>query len=269
MAKYNKSQLYFFKFPNNFFESDEIEDILSDYDGPSIVIFYLKLILLATNKMGYLCKIIAGELKAYTIEELCRKTNTDIEDLKRWTKRLNDVGLLELKDDMIFIEDALKYTNQTVSAFKKQLQRNSEDICPPICPPEEDIRNQNLDIRNKNKEKRNNNLDCSFEQLQEEETDPALQDIVYRVITHLNKKAFKNFKPETKKTIGLIKLRLSEGYTEEDFIKVIDKMTPCWLSNGELEQYLRPITLFGDKFEDYLYGNWQRTETDWESQYYR
>ena len=105
----------------------EIEDILSDYDGPSIVIFYLKLILLATNKMGYLCKIIAGELKSYSPEELCKKTDTDMEDLKRWTKRLNDVGLLELKDDMIFIEDALKYTNQTVGAFKKQLQRNSED----------------------------------------------------------------------------------------------------------------------------------------------
>lgn len=74
------------------------------------------------------------------------------------------MGLLELRDDMIFIEDALKYTNQTVGAFKKQLQRNSEEICPPICPPEEDIRNQNLDIRNKNQEIRNKNLDCFFEQ---------------------------------------------------------------------------------------------------------
>ena len=268
MAKYNKSQLYFFKFPNNFFESDEIEDILSDYDGPSIVIFYLKLILLATNKMGYLCKIIAGELKSYSPEELCKKTDTDMEDLKRWTKRLNDVGLLELKDDMIFIEDALNYTNQTVGAFKKQLQRNNEEICPLNCPPEEDIRNQNLELRNQNSEIINNKKDCSSERL-EVDTHPALQDIVYRVVNYLNKKAFKNFKPDTKKTIDLIKLRLSEEYTEEDFYKVIDKMTNCWLSNGELDKYLRPITLFGDKFEDYLYGDWERQETDWESQYYR
>lgn len=66
-----------------------------------------------------------------------------MEDLKRWMKRPNDVGLRELKDDMLFIEDALKYTNQTVGTFKKQLQRNSEEICPPNFPPEEDIRNQN------------------------------------------------------------------------------------------------------------------------------
>ena len=72
-AKYNKSQLYFFKFPNTFFDSDEIEDILKDDDGPSIVILYLKLILLATNKMGYLGRIIDGELKPYTTEELYKK----------------------------------------------------------------------------------------------------------------------------------------------------------------------------------------------------
>ena len=93
-----------------------------------------------------------------------------MEGLKRWMKRLNDVGLIELKDDMLFIEDILKYTNQTVGAFKKQLQRNSEKICPPNCPPEEDVRNQNLDIRNMNQEIRNNNLDCSFEQQEEKIT---------------------------------------------------------------------------------------------------
>ena len=95
-----------------------------------------------------------------------------------------------------------------------------------------------------------------------------MQDIVYKLVNYLNKKAFKNFKPDTKKTINLIKLRLSEGYTEEDFYKVIDKMTECWLSNGELEQYLRPITLFGDNFDSYLNEDWERQETDWQSQYY-
>lgn len=268
MAKYNKSQLYFFKFPNTFFDSDEIEDILKDDDGPNIVILYLKLILLATNKMGYLGRIISGELKPYTPKDLYRKTDTDEEDFIKWTKKLYDVGLLELKDNMIFIEDALKYTNQTVGAFKKQLQRNSEEICPPDCPPEEDIRIQNQELRNKNSEIINNKKDCSSEQLLEVDTHPALQDIVCRVVNYLNKKAFKNFKPDTKKTIDLIKLRLSEGYTEEDFIKVIDKMTACWLSNGELEQYLRPITLFGDNFYSYLNDDWERQETDWQSQYY-
>ena len=69
-------------------------------------------------------------------------------------------------------------------------------------------------------------------------------------------------------TLRLIASAMCLANNVEDFIKVIDKMTECWLSNGELEQYLRPITLFGDKFEDYLYGDWERQETDWQSQYY-
>ena len=70
MANYNKTQMYFFKFPNTFFDKDEIEELLSDFDGANTVILYLRLITLATNKEGYLGKIIAGELKPYSLEEL-------------------------------------------------------------------------------------------------------------------------------------------------------------------------------------------------------
>ncbi len=269
MAKYNKTKMYFFKFPESFFDTDEIEELSNDYDGDSTIILYLKLINIAMNKCGYLCRVISGELIPYSTEELARKTNTDEDILKRRIIRLKELGLLELKDGMIYIEEALNYTNQTVSAEKKQKQRNNKvDKCPPNCPP--DIRNQKLDTRdktldNRNIEERNNN--CSFEQQEAEKPYPALQDICYRVINYLNKKTFKHFKPDSKETVALIKLRLSEGYTEEDFIKVIDKMTECWLSNGQLEKYLRPTTLFGNNFQSYLIDDWERQEADWSSKY--
>lgn len=263
----------FFKFPNTFFDKDEIEELLSDFDGANTVILYLRLITLATNKEGYLCKLIAGELKPYSLEELSRKTNTDIDELKDRMTRLKEVGLIELKDNMIFIEEALNYTNQTVGAEKKEKQRkkkkekdkNQEDICPPDI----EERNNILETRNQNIETINNiNNNSRLLVRQEDKPNPELQDICYQIVTYLNKKTFKNFKPESKKTVDLIKLRLSEGYALDDFYKVIDKMTQCWLSNGRLEEYLRPITLFGDKFEEYLEGNWERNEVDWSSQYY-
>lgn len=144
------------------------------------------------------------------------------------------------------------------------------DKCPPNCPPDIDNRNQNLDIRNqnldnRNKEKRNNN--CFSEPQEEDTTYPAWQDIVYRVVEYLNRKTFKHFKPDSKITVGLIKLRLSEGYTEKDFYTVIDKMTECWLSNGKLGMYLRPSTLFSSNFESYLTEDWIRQEADWSSNY--
>lgn len=79
------------------------------------------------------------------------------------------------------------------------------------------------------------------------------KDNIYnRVITRLNEKAFKNFKPTTAKTKTSIDARLREGFVEEDFYKVIDTKCNEWLNNNEMNKFLRPETLFGNKFESYL-----------------
>lgn len=72
------------------------------------------------------------------------------------------------------------------------------------------------------------------------------------VIEYLNKKTGKNFKNSTKKTQQVISARLKEGFTESDFYKVIDIKTKAWLNDEKMNEYLRPETLFGTKFESYL-----------------
>lgn len=75
---------------------------------------------------------------------------------------------------------------------------------------------------------------------------------INNIVEHLNKKANVHYKSSSKKTKELINARLNEGYTEEDFITVIDKKTDEWLGT-EMEKYLRPDTLFSNsKFEIYL-----------------
>ena len=77
-------------------------------------------------------------------------------------------------------------------------------------------------------------------------------NIIYsRVIDYLNSKTGKSYKSTTKKTQSLIKSRLDEGFNEEDFFKVIDNKVAEW-KGTEYEKYLRPETLFGNKFEGYL-----------------
>ena len=71
------------------------------------------------------------------------------------------------------------------------------------------------------------------------------------IIGHLNKSTGKNFKASSSKTRSLIDARLKEGYTVEDFYKVIDTKTLEWKGTN-FEKYLRPETLFGPKFEGYL-----------------
>jgi uncharacterized phage protein (TIGR02220 family) len=77
------------------------------------------------------------------------------------------------------------------------------------------------------------------------------KDIYISVIDYLNSKAGTHYRASSKATQQHINARLAEGYTVEDFQRVVDNMCICWLQS-EWEQYLRPSTLFGSKFENYL-----------------
>lgn len=72
------------------------------------------------------------------------------------------------------------------------------------------------------------------------------------IINHLNDKTGKNYKAGSKATQRLIDARLNEGFTANDFKKVIDNKVATWKGDAKMEKYLRPQTLFGTKFESYL-----------------
>lgn len=82
-----------------------------------------------------------------------------------------------------------------------------------------------------------------------------LNNIYSSVIDYLNKKTERTGKEKysstSTKTQKLIKARLREKYELEDFKIVIDKKCKEWLGT-DMEKYLRPETLFGNKFESYL-----------------
>jgi len=75
---------------------------------------------------------------------------------------------------------------------------------------------------------------------------------IEEVISYLNTQASKSYKSSTKKNQDVIKARFNEGFTLEDFKKVIDNKVASWKNDTKMDQYLRPQTLFGTKFESYL-----------------
>ncbi len=80
----------------------------------------------------------------------------------------------------------------------------------------------------------------------------SVADQVKTIVDYLNKKTDSHYKATTPKTKQLVQARLKEGFTVDDFKTVIDKKTATWLKDGKMNKYLRPLTLFGTKFEDYL-----------------
>ena len=75
--------------------------------------------------------------------------------------------------------------------------------------------------------------------------------VITEIVDYLNEKAHKKYRSNNKTTIRHINARLKEGRTLSDFKQVIDNRCATWLGT-DMEQYLRPSTLFGSKFEDYL-----------------
>lgn len=86
-----------------------------------------------------------------------------------------------------------------------------------------------------------------------EEIEPQKDVIPYQeIVDYLNLKAGTSYRHSTSSTQKLIRARWNEGFRLDDFKQVIDNMTAKWKGDPKMEQYLRPQTLFGTKFESYL-----------------
>lgn len=89
----------------------------------------------------------------------------------------------------------------------------------------------------------NDNVDVNVKKISLEE--------IKGIVEYLNIKSNSHYKYSTDKTQTLIKTRIKDGFTLDDFKIVIDKKCEEWLGT-DFEKFLRPETLFSNKFEGYL-----------------
>lgn len=77
------------------------------------------------------------------------------------------------------------------------------------------------------------------------------KEIYSNIIQHFNLKCDKSYKLDSDVFVAYIDALLAKGFSEQDMISVIDQKAKEW-TNTKYAQYLRPSTLFGEKFEIYL-----------------
>lgn len=77
-------------------------------------------------------------------------------------------------------------------------------------------------------------------------------DQINEIFDYLNLKTGKKYTGRSKAHREHIIARLKEGYTVEEFKRVIDNKVSAWGHSEKMAQYLRPETLFSTKFETYL-----------------
>src|SRR5699024_10788982 len=177
------------------------------------------------------------------IDELSLDIDEDLDDVKMTITYLKSKGLLEVVTNEKYHLNALpemvgKETDSARSMRRKRLRDNKAIEKPSQC--DKGVRKSETEIEKELELEKDKNV-------------VGQHDIDYKEIdSYLNKKTNKNFRSTTKKTQTLIKARINQGFTEDDFKKVIDNKVSEWKSDKEMNKYLRPETLFGTKFEGYL-----------------
>ena len=184
-------------------------------------------------------------ITGYTVNQLVigadKEAKLTTQKVRTILKRFKEAGYIEDiangkgtkgKETRVRLTMKQQLFNNNVTNISEQLQQ--------VEGGKQQQSNNNVTTLSKKKEKDNN--------------------IYSLVIDYLNKKASTNYRASTKNTQSFINARVKEGYAVEDFKKVIDSKSKEWL-NTDFEKYLRPATLFGTKFENYLNEANKKTPT--------
>ena len=262
----DNKKFYWIKQRDNFFESDEIEELQEMPNGYEMLIIYQKIVLFCINKNGALVSSIGDNAKPISTERLSRHIRHNKELVQATIDILLDLNLLYVDTDEI-----IKITNfkdmvgvETKWAEKKRKYREKKKALESgqergqqggqeVGHKKDNVLEEIRDKRIENRDKEIRDIDKEKEIEADLIIYPAEQDCIpYNdVIEYLNLKLGTNYKTSTRKTRDCIKARYNEGYRLDDFKLVIDKKYNEW--NGtDMEKYLRPETLFGNKFEGYL-----------------
>ena len=143
---------------------------------------------------------------------------------------------------------------ETLHSCKETLHNNIDNNIDISISKDIDINNSPVDININSLDKKENNKYIAEKELQNQ---------IEEVVAYMNNVFNTRFKSKSNGTKKHIKARLKEGYKFSDFKDVIDfkwkewGVNPVKFSTGQMSNtYLRPSTLFGNKFDEYLQASW-------------
>ena len=229
----------------NFFESEALILLESMPDGILYSNILIKMYLKSLKNEG---RLMFNEYIPYNPQMIATVTRHQVGTVEKALDIFEQLGLIDiLTNGAIYMNDIQLFIGKSstegerkraarleIEKEKLLLSGQMSDECPPksldIRPPEKEIE---LEI--------------------EKEIEIKKDNIPYAdIVDYMNLKSNSKYKSSTKKTKDLIKARYNEGFTLDDFKKVIDNKTAEWLNDPNMSKYLRPETLFGTKFESYL-----------------
>lgn len=232
---------------------EQINNLISSFSGKKNIISFPVVYLKVTKDLNtalLLNQLVFWSDKSKRTDGFFYKTYGEWQEeiylseyqIRRSIKKLKELNLVETK---------LKKANGSPTLHYRVLMNNLSDLI---------LKN----VKDGNLRNLRNEAEVSSESLTDDYTDnyninilsSSLDEedsrIPYKeIIDYLNEKTGKVFRFKSAANRKLIKARFNDGNTLDDFKKVIDVKTKQWLNDASMNQYLRPATLFGSKFDQY------------------
>lgn len=231
------------KICTDIFNDEKILLIENLPEADSIIVIWFKLLCLA-GKQNNGGVFMMNDKIAYTDEMLATIFRKNINTVRLALVTFEQYGMIEIVNNTITIPNWEKH--QSLDKLEQAKEKNRQRVAAhrerqKALASGNDYGNVTVTPCN----------DIEKEKEEDKEKEKIKKEIYAAIISRLNEKAGTNYRASSKATQGHINARIAEGYTLEDFFAVIDKKCAEW-KGGEMEKYLRPETLFGNKFENYL-----------------
>ena len=230
------------KITTDVFDDEKILLIETLPEADSIIVIWFKLLCLAGKQNNSGVFMMNNQIP-YTDKMLATIFRRKEATVQLALQTFEQFGMIEIVDGVITIPNWGKHQNLDQIESKKEYMRNYM----------QGYREKQKALVGKTNSKTNSKSNVrQADKDIEEEQDKNKSNYIYNVvIDYLNEKVGTHYRPTNKTTQKHINARLKEGYTYDDFKTVIDKKCSEW-KGTDMEQYLRPETLFGTKFESYL-----------------
>lgn len=247
--KRENERYYWLKLKKDFFKRHDVKIIEGMENGKDYVLFYLKLLCESLDHNG---NLRFSDTIPYNESMLASITGTNIDVVRSAMKVLVGLNLIEIFDDQtIFMREVEKMTgSETASTIRSRECRLRQNEAR-LLQCNTNATNSNAVATQENRDKSIESITNIYNVGQPDGKCSFLSEIK-EIVDYLNIKLSTSYKYNSKNTQIHIKARLNEGFTVDDFKKVIDKKSAEWLHNSEMAKFLRPQTLFSPKFESYL-----------------
>lgn len=255
------AEVKWIKIATDIFDDEKILLIEGLPDAYAIITVWFKLLCLAGKKNNGGVFLMNDKIP-YTDKMLATIFRMNESTVKLALNAFEQFKMIEIVEGIITIPNWNKH--QTLDAYERKKERDR------LYQEERRAKQRALIEKSSDKSSERTSYVAvsDIDKEEDKEKDNNIYVPYKEIISYLNEKTGKKLRWDVKSNQKEIKARFNEGYTLDDFKTVIDKKYHEWgrkptkeeLQRGikDMRIYLRPKTLFGGNFDDYL--NQEQTE---------